>query len=33
MLNGFSVPDTARANPIIANGIAKTVWLNLTSEK
>ena len=33
MLNAFPVPDTARANPVIANGIAKTVWANFTSDR
>jgi hypothetical protein len=32
-LNTLSVVATARAKPIMANGIAKTVWLNLTREK
>src|SRR4030042_3106057 len=32
-LNVYSFPDTANANPIMAKGMAKTVWRNFTSEK
>jgi hypothetical protein len=33
MLKLFPSPQTASENPINANGMANTVWLNLTSDR